>query len=152
MSVVEQGTGIQMNATWSTLVKRQALVIDIATWSSSTFKHGLPYYGIIKVSTIDGKPARETRVEICVQAQYNRLARNNADVNLRPIKRRLAIKRPSTNQLKHCARRVTDMYGLLSFELFPNELEITGYEIKVDTVFRSLNILNFIEEQNNNQL
>lgn len=131
MSVIEQGTDIQMNATWSTLVQRQVLVIDIATWSSSTFKNGLPYYGIIKVSTIDGKPAANKTVEICAQPQYNKISRKS-EGSLGATKRR--IKRP-TNQPKYCALRVTNVHGLLPFELFPNELEITGYEIKVQCIF-----------------
>jgi hypothetical protein len=125
--VTEQGTGIEMNSTWSTEIQRQTMSIDIATWSSSTFKSGLPYYGKIKVTTADNQPAVGTSVEICANPTIA-----NSDVKEENIHRRPSVKRPIvSNTPKYCSLRETDANGFVSFELLPTEPEITEYNIKV---------------------
>ena len=116
--VAEQGTGIEMNATWSTEVQYQKLALDLATWSSSTFKSGLPYYGKLKVTTADNQPAAGTSVEIC------------AHPTVTPKDRKQENQRVSNGQ-KYCSIREADTNGFVSFELLPSEPEITEYYIKV---------------------
>ena len=135
--MTEQGTGIEMNNTWSTDVQRQTMSIDIATWSSNTFKSGLPYYGKIKVTTADNQPAVGTSVEICANPTIV-----NSDQNVKEdnIHRKPTLKRPSvSNTPKYCSLREVDASGFVSFELFPSEPEITEYNIKVILLFPLLN-------------
>lgn len=123
--MTEQGTDLEMNATWSTVVKRQTLTLDIASWSSRTFKNGLPYYGKIKVSTSDGQPAIGTAVEVCAQPIYDP-SRSS------PKRSSLPIMRPSTGEgPKHCAVRVPNDQGIVNFTLLPNEEKVLQYVIKV---------------------
>lgn len=127
--VTEQGTGIEMNSTWSTEIQRQTMSIDIATWSSSTFKSGLPYYGKVKVTTADNQPAVGTAVEICAnptivrdENEYDKKEKNQQKPN---------GKRPSVSDApKYCSLREADANGFVSFELLPSEPDITEYNIK----------------------
>ena len=130
---MEHGTNIEMNTTWSTEVKRQMLVMDIAPWSSNVFKNGLPYYGKLKVSTAGGQAATGIKVEICAHPNYeNRVI---ADSSGSPDKKRFRTppkKRPNTrNVSRYCTLRVTDENGFIGFELLPSEPEIIEYAIKV---------------------
>ncbi len=120
--MTEQGTGIEMNTTWSTEIQYQKLALDIATWSSSTFKSGLPYYGILKVTTTDNQPAPGTFVEICAQPTIIPSEHN------REYQHRLS------DQPKYCSIREADPHGFVSFELLPSEPEITEYHIKVSYI------------------
>ena len=132
--MIEHGTDIEMNNTWSTVVQRKTYEIDVASWSSSTFKIGLPYYGVIKVTAMDGKPAPKTTIKICAKPQYRSTSKDNLDEENDDIdvERRFPIKRnPVNSEKQYCALRTTDLNGIAHFQLFPNELEINEYEIKV---------------------
>lgn len=108
--------------------------IDMATWSSSTFKSGLPYYGKVKVTTADNQPAVGTAVEICAnptivrdENEYDKKEKNQQKPN---------GKRPSVSDApKYCSLREADANGFVSFELLPSEPDITEYNIKVMTAF-----------------
>ena len=105
-----------MNTTWSTQVHYQKLALDLATWSSTTFKSGLPYYGKLKVTTVDNKPASGTSVEICAHPTIANRNRQDQQRVIAP---------------KYCSVREADASGFVSFELLPSEPEITEYHIKV---------------------
>ncbi len=131
--MVEQGTNIEMNTTWSTEVKRQMLVLDIVSWSSNVFKNGLPYYGKLKVSTAGGQSAAGIKVEICAHPNYeNRVVADSLGDPDKKRPRTPPKKRPNTrNAQKYCTLRVTDENGFIGFELLPSETEIIEYAIKV---------------------
>ena len=107
--------------------------MDIASWSSNTFKNGLPYYGKMKVTKSDGQPAEGTEVEICAQPNYDSRPSSPKRRSIAvPKERPTPRKRPSTsNAPKYCAVRRADVNGIVSFELLPNEHKLIGYEIKV---------------------
>lgn len=102
--------------------------VDIGTWSSSTFKAGLPYYGKVKVTTADNQPAVGTAVEICASPT---IAPKNDDA-VKKEQQKPNAKRPSVSDVpKYCSLREADTNGFVSFELLPSEPDITEYNIKV---------------------
>lgn len=117
--MIEQGTGIEMNTTWSKEVRRNTYKMDIANWSSNTFKRGLPYYGKIKVTTTDSQPAEGISVEICAHPTI--IA--HPTTRTRPT--------PPASSPKYCSFRQVDSNGFVSFELLHSEPEITEFHIKV---------------------
>lgn len=122
-TVTEQGTGIEMNTTWSKAVQRHTYSMDIATWSSNTFKKGLPYYGKMKVTTADSQPAEGVSVEICAQPTIVHKDRDRKNpYNDQPTE---------ANPPKYCSFRQVDSNGFVSFELLPSDPDITEFNIKV---------------------
>lgn len=126
-----------MNSTWSAEVRHPTYNIDIATWSSSTFKRGLPYYGKISVTTIDNRPAVGINVEICAHptvVPHKRVNINKQELPIESKKSEMMVKkRLNINaSQKFCSLRQVDSNGFISFELLPSESDVTMYTIKVD--------------------
>ena len=126
-----------MNTTWSKSIQRYKYNLEIANWSSNTFKRGLPYYGKIKVTTTDSQPAEGVSVEICA---HPTIIRKNQD----DVETRIPSESPpkpkegnldAANPPKYCSVRQVDSKGFVSFELLPSEQEINEFQIKVDTIF-----------------
>lgn len=132
--VTEQGTGIESNATWSTEIQQQTYNIDIGSWSSNTFKRGLPYYGKMKVTTTDNKPAEGVAVEICAYPSTNQDDAASKPKRIR-VKGMKEIRRPTASvkmtTSSYCSVRQVDGNGFIDFELLPSKAEITEYKIKV---------------------
>ena len=125
-AVIEEGTGLEMNATWKTSVQRRSLKLDVQSWNSHTFKNGLPYYGKVKVSNADDTPAAGISVSVCARP------------NLRPREENSEgqpssddVRTKSTPVNNYCAVRSSDENGIISYELLPNDSDISHYDIKV---------------------
>ena len=158
--MIEQGTDLEANATWSTNVKTQKLVIDISSWSSNTFKNGLPYYGTMKMRMEGGQSSsvNGTLVEICIQiSNYNRPKRSAID------RQRLteAVRPPSASDRiligqsarynrqrnppfdrdnwrngkgQHqqvCSQYASDSKGFVHFQFIPTDPDVIQYQVKV---------------------
>ena len=149
--MIEQGTDLEANATWSTNVKTQKLVMDISSWSSSTFKNGLPYYGTMKLRMEGGNSAvNGTLVEICIQiSNYNRPKRSSS-VDQQRLTEALndRIRSQSTrfgrqrNPLdrdnrrgdkgpQFCSQYMSDSQGFVYFQFIPTDPEAIEYQLKV---------------------
>ena len=157
--MIEQGTDLEANATWSTNVKTQKLVMDIASWSSNTFKNGLPYYGTMKMR-LEGADEQSslngTTVEICIQiSNYNRPKRSSVDRQrpqtmasgripdrmFKPESMRFGRQRNPTvrgnrrgdnkGQHQSCSQYVSDSQGLVHFQFTPTDSDAIEYQVKV---------------------
>lgn len=120
-TVIEQGTELEANATWSTDVKIRSLTMEMYTWSSSTFKNGLPYYGVLQVKMEGGKSVNGTVVKICAkpdEQQHRRRTKNPGN---------------STNKthIEICSLYIADASGFVHFNFFPNETDVINYNLKV---------------------
>lgn len=134
--VTEQGTGIEMNSTWSTTVKEKSIKIDLNSWSGTAFKNGLPFYGLTKVATADGHPLGDKMVELCAQPSYDHSANNKNKLKKVKIQQyrkmqmltEQLVKRPS---FEFCTIRKTNEHGVADFALFPSEPDLSDFTIKV---------------------
>ena len=122
MTVIEQGTELEDNATWSTDVKIRSLNLDMYTWSSSTFKNGLPYYGVLQMKMEGGKSVNGTLVEICAKPEEQRRRTKN------PASTAAAN---NNTHVEICSRYAADASGFVHFNFFPNETDVINYNLKV---------------------
>ena len=124
--MIEQGTELEANATWITEVKIASLNLDMNTWSSSTFKDGLPYYGVLQMKTEGSKSVNGTLVKICAKADEQRRHTKN----------------PSTANKKNsseiCSSFMADASGIVHFSFVPNEIDVIYYNLKVRSFFQVL--------------
>lgn len=133
--MIELGTGIEMNNTWSTEIERQRLTVDFASWSSNTFKHGLPYYGKMKITKAGNQPAVNTTLELCVHPtffQNEQLNREiSGDIRYGGPKLKKKQRQNVTIASKNCSFRSTDINGFVSFEFLPSDPKVAEYTFKV---------------------
>ena len=107
--MIEQGTELEANATWSTEVKIRSLKIDIDSSSSTTFKNGLPYYGTLKIEEVEGgQSANGTQVKICTK-----------------------LMRQRRRSIEVCNSYAADASGYVHYHFFPNNPDVVYYSIKV---------------------
>lgn len=136
-TVIEQGTDLEANATWSTQVKVQKVVMDIASMSSNTFKTGLPYYGTMKMRMegADQMAFNGTLVDICIQVtNSNRPKRRFSQQPSRPRlsrQRNASASKKDTSGQRVCSQYLSDDQGLVHFQFLPNDLGAVEYTIKV---------------------
>jgi len=121
-TVIEQGTELEANATWSTDVKIRSFKMDMYTWSSSTFKNGLPYYGVLQMTIEGGKSSvNGTVVEICAKP----------DAQRRLTKHRSSSTENNQTSIEVCSHYAADASGFVHFHFFPNETDVINYNLKV---------------------
>ena len=125
--MIEQGTELEANATWSTDVNLIYSNLDMYTWSSSTFKDGLPYYGVLQIKLLEGgKSVNGTVVKICAK----------------PEQQRRNTKNPSTatannkNSSEICSSFTADASGFVHFSFVPNETDAINYYLNVRSFFQ----------------
>ena len=120
-TVIEQGTELEANATWSTDVKIRSLNMDMYTWSSSTFKNGLPYYGVLQMKMEGGKSVNGIVVEICAKPDEQQRRRTKLP----------SINGANKTHIEICSRYAADASGFVHFNFFPNETDVINYNLKV---------------------
>ena len=135
--VVEQGTATEMNSTWSTLIEENSrqIVLDIATFSSKSFKSNLPYYGNVRVTTAGGAAAPAVSVEVCVHPTFD--TRRPTPVDAEKVEWTSTVPDTTDRNVKYCALRVSDARGFVAFEFLPNLPDLSKFNIKVPCCFFS---------------
>ena len=121
--MIEQGTELEANATWSTDVQtRSGLKIDISSFSSSTFKNGVPYYGTLKIEDVEGGQSayNGTQVKICIKPTDERRHTNS-----------LTDAVNNKTAIEVCNNYETDSSGYVHYNFFPNDPDVVYYNLKV---------------------
>ena len=129
-TVIEKGTELEANATWSTEVKsRSSLIIDMHRHSSVTFKSGLPFYGTLKIEHVDGTQSvnNETKVNICHKpTDEKRHTNDSKPVNMAII------------SIDVCVDYQPDANGYVHYYFFPFDRDAIYYNLKVYILNKTL--------------
>ena len=133
-TVVEKGTAIEMNSTWSTVVK-QHRGVTLESVSSVNFKTFLPYDGLFKVADDNGAGKEGVAVELCLDATYQH--KDAVHPSRRPVK----------TVSSGCSVHFSDELGFVRYQLLATDPELTEFNVKAtvspnddDVVERQLRI------------